>query len=175
MSEGRDVKAHQNGTNAINELIKANREGGGPLPVPFLDVREFFAGIGEHKCDGQPDIHSKDLQGTTVANTYIGFECKTCNFWFMLPLSVAKAIQRPLRPYFQSDVNQVETARRFNEDPAALLLEMRNSGGWAQPDPGVALLTAMAAVFEQTGKATVHGEGPMAALHKMMKGSGKPQ
>lgn len=35
----------------------------------------------------------------------------------------------------------------------ALLLEMRNSGGWAQPDPGVCLMLAMAAASVQAGEA----------------------
>jgi len=145
-------------------------------PIDFKDIREFFTAVCEHDCGEGRLIASKEHQGNTVFNTWIGFECKGCGSWFRYMLHAAKAAQKPMRIYFQTTDQRIEVAKKVNKDPKALLLEMRNSGGWSQPDPGVTMMHAMAACMTAMGKAKViHGEGPEAHLHKMMEGDGKPQ
>lgn len=118
------------------------------MATDHTDVREFFTALGEHKCP-QRAISSADIQGDKMSNTFVGFSCE-CGESHTLGLSFVKALQRPLFPYLRGQEDRIETARRLTESPEALLLEMRNSGGWAQPDPGV-VLTAMAAAVEGPG------------------------
>lgn len=144
-------------------------------PTDFKDIREFFTAVLEHDCGEARDIASREHQGTKTYNSWLGFECKGCGSWFRYQLHAAKAMQKPMMHYLQTTAQRVEVAKKANEDPKALLLEMRNSGGWAQPDPGVAMMHAMAACMVGAGKAEViHGEGPRAALEKMMEGDPKP-
>lgn len=136
----------------------------------FKDVRDYFTAVADHTCDKR-EISAKDNQGTTIHNTFVGYECRGCGAWFRLALASVKATQTPLHPYLLNRPAREALAARFNMEPQALLYEMRNSGGWAQPDPGVAFLTALAATAVALGKAeVVHGEGPQAALDKMMEG-----
>lgn len=105
-------------------------------------------------------------------NTFVGYECKGCGAWFRLALHSVKATQVPLHPYLLNRSAREALAARFNAEPQALLYELRNSGGWAQPDPGVAMMHAIAATAVALGGAkVVRGEGPQAALDKMMKGN----
>ena len=145
-------------------------------PSDFKDIRDFFTAVCEHDCGEGRLIASKDLQGNTVFNTWIGFECKGCGAWFRCQLAAVKCVQKPMRHYVTTTEQRIGVATRATEDPQALLVEMRNSGGWDQPDPGVCMMTAMAAAFVRAGKAdVVMGEGPEAHLNKMMEGKGKPQ
>jgi len=144
-------------------------------PTDFKDITGFFTSVCEHDCEDR-HIEVKDHQGNTVFNTWIGFECKGCGSWFRCQLAAVKCTPKPMRPYVTSTADREEVARRVNEDALGLLLEMRNSGGFEQPDPGVCMMTAMAAAFVRNGKAeVVMGEGPEAHLNKMMEGKGKPQ
>lgn len=140
----------------------------GPLQTEdFKDVRDFFTAVGSHQCDKRK-IVSRDHKGTNVFDTYVGFECEGCGTWFRLTLAAVKCLQIPMRGYVRSTDGRIETARRLDTEPEAVLLEMRNSGGWAQPDPGVAFMTTMAAASGPPGN-------PMEQkLKDMMKGGGKP-
>jgi hypothetical protein len=130
------------------------------------DVRDFFTAAAEHTCAGR-QLMSKDEKGSNTINTFIGFAC-SCGAHFLLPLLVVKCVQAPLRPYIRTTEAREETARRLTADPQALLSELRNSGGWAQPDPGVVLLTLAAAASGPKGN-------PMERkLHLMMKGHEEP-
>jgi hypothetical protein len=140
-------------------------------PEDFKDVRDYFTAVADHTCDKR-EISVKDHQGTTIYNTFVGYECRGCGAWFRLTLASVKATQRPLHPYLLNRPARADLAARFNTDPQALLYELRNSGGWAQPDPGVAMMHAIAATAVALGGAeVVHGEGPQAVLDKMMKGN----
>ena len=132
----------------------------------FNDIRDFFTAVCTHECDKR-HIVSKDCQGNTIYNTFIGYECEGCLESFRCPLSSVKAVQKPLRPYVVNVADRKVVAERANADSKALLLELRNSGGWAQPDPGVTLLTAMAAALGPPGNpmkerlaAAMKGEKP---------------
>jgi len=140
-------------------------------PQDFKDVRDFFTAVLTHECEGR-QIVAKDHQGNTIFNTFIGFECEGCGAWFRFQLASAKCVQKPVRPYITTTAQRVEVARRAQEDPQALLVEMRNSGGWAQPDPGVCYMHALAATFVLVGQAeVVQGVGPQTELDKMMEGN----
>ncbi len=144
-------------------------------PHDSKDIREFFTAVLTHDCGDNRHIAPKEHQGNTVFNTFIGFECKGCGSWFRCQLAAVKSVQKPMRGYITTTKLRAEVARRANDNPEELLNEMRNSGGWAQPDPGVVMMTAMAAAMVGAGKAEViHGEGPKAHLKKMMEGDGKP-
>lgn len=136
------------------------------MRTDLRDIREFFTAVAEHTCDART-ITSKDEQGTTIDNTFMGFAC-TCGQEFYIPLASVKAIQKPMRPYLTSRAQRAETAVRLTREPQKLLVEMRNSGGWAQPDPGVVMMTAMAAAMGPSGN-------PMEErLNEMLKGGEKP-
>lgn len=135
-------------------------------PVEFQDVRNFFTAIAEHSCGDRRVITSSDLQGTSINNTFIGFKCD-CGACFRLALAYVKSLRHPMRPYVVSTANRVATAERLTREPQMILMEMRNSGGWDQPDPGVAMITAMAAAFGPKGN-------PMGEKLKAMMGA-KPK
>lgn len=114
--------------------------------IDYNDITVLLSQVGEHERTALL-IEPKDLQGNTVNNTYMGFVCTTCDRWFRMPLFVAKAMPTPLRKYLQKIEDRQILARRFTENSKELLLELRSSGGWFQPDPGVAFMTMLAAVF----------------------------
>ncbi len=112
-------------------------------------LMEIFTSIAEHTCEGRT-ITVKDEQGTDINNTFMGFEC-SCGEHFVLALSYVKCMPKPLRPFLTNKVDRHETARRFTAEPKIILSEMVNSGGWFQPDPGVMMMTAMAAAMGPEG------------------------
>lgn len=114
--------------------------------IDHNDITNMLSQVGEHECT-TPLIESKDFQGNSINNTYMGFTCTTCDKWFRVPLSVAKAMPIPLRKYLQKIEDRRVLAKRFTKDSKQLLLELRSSGGWFQPDPGVAFMTMMSAAL----------------------------
>ncbi len=118
-------------------------------PLRFDDVRVYLTAVGEHTCP-QRHISVKDEQGITVQTTFVGMAC-ACGAEFLISLAVVKCIRQPLRPYFTMKTAREAVAERFNNEPAKLLLEMRNSGGWDQPHPGVAMFTMLAAAVGPKG------------------------
>lgn len=129
----------------------------------FKDIREFFTAIGEHACSPEREITVKDIQGTTRPTTFVGFAC-SCGEHFLCSLMVIGCAMKPMRPYVMNRTDRIQTAERLTRDPAALLAEMRTSGGWNQLDPGVVMMTALAAACGPKGN-------PMEQrLHAMMKG-----
>lgn len=131
------------------------------------DIRTFLTAVAEHTCP-QRAITPRDEQGKKLDDTFLGFGC-ACGASFVINIVFVKSIQRPLRPYLITRAERETTARRFTTEPALLLEELRKSGGWAQPDPGVTMMTAMAAAMGPPGN-------PMERrLNDMMKGDGEPE
>ena len=115
----------------------------------FNDIRDYFTAVCEHRCERREFV-ANDVQGTTMTNTLIGYQC-VCGEFFRLTLGAAKCARRPLRPYITTTEDRAALAQRINSEPEALLAEMRLSGGWDQPDPGVAFMTVMAAALGSEG------------------------
>lgn len=121
----------------------------------FSDVRLFWTDVCEHTC---PDrLVAPENRGTDI-----GFKCQ-CGAWFGCALNSIKAIRTPLRPYIRTTQDREVSAQRINQDPAGFLKELQLSGGWDQPDPGVAFMTTLAAAMGPEGN-------PMSqALQKMFE------
>jgi hypothetical protein len=110
---------------------------------------EYFTFACEHVCP-ERKFSAADIQGVTLGGTSIGLRC-ACGDEVRLGLSIAKALPKPIQPYLLTTEARLETLKRINEDPKTLLSELMNSGGWFQPDPGVAKMTAMAAFMGPEG------------------------
>ncbi len=136
--------------------------------VDFTDITKFFTEACAHVCP-QKCMVNQEHTGTTIFDTFIGFRCTSCDIWFRCQLHAVKAIQKPLRVYVMDTQDRKVVAQRMNENAESLLLEMQRSGGWEQPDPGVALLTGIACVA--AGIDTPDGIAMQKRLHEMAKGS----
>ena len=113
------------------------------------DIREYFTAICEHRCESRCFTVS-DLQGTNASNTFIGYAC-ACGEVFRCALMAVKCVRVPLRPYISTIGARTELIARIEAEPEILLAEMQHSGGWDQPDPGVAYMTLMAAACGPDG------------------------
>lgn len=129
----------------------------------YVDIRTYFTNICDHQCEHRK-FSPKQIQGTTIHNSFLGYEC-TCGEWFRLELSAAKCVRVPMRHYITTTEQRADLADRINTEPQVLLEEMRQSGGWDQPDPGVTLLTVLAAAVGPEGNpAEQHLKAMMAPL-----------
>jgi hypothetical protein len=129
----------------------------------FKDIREYYTAVAEHRCTSRA-IVTADQKGTSVYNTFIGMRCNCGEEW-SVSLNVVKAVQVPMRHYVRTTADRALVAERMTHESDQLLLEMRNSGGWAQPDPGVARMMAMAAAMgsepiREQLNASMKGEKP---------------
>lgn len=130
------------------------------------DLTDFFTQVADHTCQART-ITSKDVQGTSIYDTFLGFEC-TCGVHFVLSLLYVKCTPKPMRPYLTTREGRIRTAGRLTDEPAKALYEMRNSGGWFQPDPGVTMMTLAAAAMGPPGN-------PMEKkLNQLVEGRDKP-
>jgi hypothetical protein len=118
--------------------------------IDHKDVRVFFSEVAEHTCEAR-HIVRRDTQGTTVPSTSLGFACTGCGTVHVLGLAFVKCMRKPLRPYIRTTADREITAERLNREPAVILSEMRNSGGWDQGDPGIAFFTMLAAAAGPPG------------------------
>ena len=129
----------------------------------FKDIREFYTSVAEHTCSDRK-IEVKDEQGTSIFNTYLGFQCK-CGEHFLCTLEALKCTLKPMRRYLQPEQRAV-VAERLTCEPQVLLAEMRSSGGWNQLKPSDVMALALAAATHPEGNEYERG------LNELM--AGKP-